>query len=371
MAGLFLSDLALSHFRSHRAGALRLDGRPVAVFGPNGAGKTNILEAVSLLSPGRGLRRAAPEDIMRQPEVLGWKVSAVVHCKGQVHEIETRAQGAGPREVRIDTKAEPQLALGRILRVLWLVPAMDRIWTESADGRRRFLDRITLSLFPGHAEAALAYDKAMRQRNRLFRDGATDAAWYGALEAQMARNGAAVVANRAAALARLARAQHGAATVFPAATLAIVPPADHPGPLTEAELALAFASDRRRDMAAGRALSGPHRVDLGAVYDAKGIAAAQWSTGEQKALLISLILSNARALAQDFGAPPILLLDEVAAHLDAARRTALYDEVCAMGAQAFLTGTEAGLFSALGTRAQGFELRETGGVSEILERDVA
>lgn len=370
MSGQSLSSLNLLHFRSHRVARLSFDGRPVAISGPNGAGKTNILEAISLLSPGRGLRRAGSEDIARQPEGLGWRVSAILQGVDQSHELETWAEGASGREVRIDGKPASQVALGRVARVLWLVPAMDRLWLEAAEGRRRFLDRLVLSFQPGHAEAVLGYDRAMRERNRLLKDMVTDAAWYGALEGQMARFGDVIARNRDAALQRLAEAQAGADTAFPAADLSIVGPDGADLPQSEADLLAALASGRRRDLAAGRALIGPHRVDLAAVYAAKGIDAAQCSTGEQKALLISLILANARALAQDLGAAPILLLDEVAAHLDATRRAALYDEICALGGQAFMTGTGAELFDSLGSRAQALEVAETGGLSAVTERNL-
>ncbi len=358
----------MSHFRSHRRTELVFDGRPVAIFGPNGAGKTNILEAVSLFSPGRGLRRAGPDEIGRQPEALGWKLKAEILSLHQTHEVETFAEPGSPRSVTIDGKPAPQAALGRIARMLWLVPAMDRLWIEAAEGRRRFLDRMTLSFEPGHAEAVLTYEKAMRERNRLLRDEVRDPGWYGALEAQMAEAGAVIQANRAAAVARVAAAQAGAETAFPAADLTILGPEGEMVPEGAEALASAFAAGRSRDMAAGRTLVGPHRADLGAVYAAKGVPAAQASTGEQKALLISLILANGRALAEDFGAPPILLLDEVAAHLDAGRRAALYDEICALGAQAFMSGTGAELFDTLGTRAQVFEVTEKEGLSFVSER---
>ena len=363
MSGLAITALTLSHFRSHKAARLQFDGRPVAIVGPNGAGKTNILEAVSLLSPGRGLRRAAAEEIARKPEGLGWKIAAGVRGFGADHQVETWAEGGESRIVRIDGKAATQAALGRILRVLWLVPAMDRLWIEAAEGRRRFLDRITLSFAPDHAEAVLAYEKAMRDRNRLLKDQVSDPHWYGALEGQMAASGAQITANRRAALARLAAAQQGVETAFPRADLSLTAPEGDAEPL---DLAQALADSRRRDMAAGRSLIGPHRSDMTAIYSAKAVPADQCSTGEQKALLISLILANARALAADLGLAPILLLDEVAAHLDAARRAALYDEICALGAQALMTGTEAALFDSLGPRAQTFTVADDNGASRIL-----
>ncbi len=358
--GLAISTLTLSHFRSHRAARLQFDSRPVAIVGPNGAGKTNILEAVSMLSPGRGLRRALAEDLARRPEALGWKVTAGVQGVTQAHEIETFAEGAMPRQVRIDGKAATQMMLGRVIRILWLVPAMDRLWIEAAEGRRRFLDRITLSFLPGHAEAVLGYDKAMRDRNRLLKDQVTDPHWYAAIEARMAVTGAAVSAGRQAAIARLAAAQSGVETAFPRADLTLIAAED-----ASEDAALGLAQSRRRDMAAGRTLQGPHRTDLAAVYAAKGVAAEQCSTGEQKALLISLILANARALTADLGMAPVLLLDEVAAHLDAARRAALYDEISALGAQAMMTGTDANLFDALGTRAQHIVIKDENGISQI------
>ena len=364
---LFIEDLTLSHFRSHRAAHLELDGRPVAIWGANGAGKTNILEAVSLLSPGRGLRRAAMDDIARKPESLGWKVSAELQSLHQTHDIDTWSENGASRTVKIDGKSAAQIALGRIARVVWLIPAMDRLWIEAPEGRRRFLDRMVMSFEPRHADAVLSYEKAMRERNRLLKDMVRDAHWYAALETQMAASGASIMQNRLMVLARLKDAQEGAQTAFPVASLSLKA-SDHYGlPDTEADLLAAFKDNRPRDLAAGRTLIGPHRADMGAVYTAKGVAADQCSTGEQKALLISLILANGRALAQDFGAAPIFLLDEVAAHLDAGRRAALYDEICALGAQAFMTGTGPELFAELGSRAAAFEVFEEAGVSSVRE----
>lgn len=366
MSDFTVSELRLSHFRSHLRTRLDFDGRPVVLTGANGAGKTNILEAISLLSPGRGLRRAGADELARRPEAIGWKVAARVGG----HEIELAAEGTGPRSVLIDGKATTQAALGRVARILWLVPAMDRLWIEGADGRRRFLDRMVLSFVPGHAEAVLAYEKAMRERNRLLRDAVRDAGWYAALEGQMAEAGAEIVVNRHLALERIAAAQEGAETGFPAADLRL---ADPDGSMPDAEagaaaLASALAQGRARDQAAGRTLTGPHRADLLAVFAAKDVPAAQCSTGEQKALLISLILANARALKAELGAAPVLLLDEVAAHLDAGRAEMLYDELCGLGAQAFMTGTGAELFAALGRRAQMFDVTEVDGLSEARER---
>jgi DNA replication and repair protein RecF len=362
VGGLEIETLALARFRSHRATRLSFDGRPVALVGPNGAGKTNVLEAVSLLSPGRGLRRAAAEDLARRPDNLGWKIVAAVKGLGGAHDMETWAEPGESRQVRIDGKAATQTSLGRVLRILWLVPAMDRLWIEAAEGRRRFLDRMTLSFFPEHAEQSLIYDRAMRDRNRLIKDMVADAHWYAALESRMAEAGHHMTANRRAAIARIAAAANPS-SVFPTAQLALTGPE---GVAETEDLAAALADGRRRDIAAGRTLVGPHRADLSARYLAKDVPADQCSTGEQKALLISLILANARALSADLGKAPILLLDEVAAHLDAERRAALYDEICAMGAQAIMTGTEPGLFDALGARGQTFYVRDDGTGSRVV-----
>ncbi|MEM9581625.1 MAG: DNA replication/repair protein RecF [Pseudomonadota bacterium] len=362
MADLALTELTLSHFRSHKSAGLSLDGRPIAIHGANGAGKTNILEAVSLLSPGRGLRRARSDEIARAPEHLGWKVAGVLQSLGKIHEVDTRAEHGANRSVTIDGKTAPQIALGRIARIVWLIPAMDRLWIEGAEGRRRFLDRMTMSFEPKHAEASVAYEKAMRERNRLLKDMVRDAMWYKALEDQMADSGAAIIANRSAAITRLRSAMDAAETTFPTADLSI------DGDLIDGRdsLLCALEDSRPNDLRAGRTLIGPHRADMSAIYTAKGVEAKQCSTGEQKALLISLILANARALSEDFGAAPIILLDEVAAHLDANRRAALYDEICALGAQAWMTGTGPELFEELGSRAQHIAVSESEAGSKVL-----
>ncbi|MFO7855924.1 MAG: DNA replication/repair protein RecF [Paracoccaceae bacterium] len=364
-----VAALELSHFRSWRRARIEADGGPIAVHGPNGAGKTNLLEAISLLSPGRGLRRAEPEGFSRRPESLGWRVAALVEGGGDAHEVETSGEaGAAARAVRIDGKAAPQTRLGAVLRMLWLTPAMDRLWIEGASGRRRFLDRMALGFEPGHAEAALAYEKAMRERNRLLRDEVRDPRWFAALEARMAEAGAVLTAARRALVARLAEAQTGAETAFPAAELALAPgyAAEAEAGADAAALAEALAAGRTRDQAAGRTLEGPHRADLDAIWAAKGMPARDCSTGEQKALLVSLVLAAARALRAETGEAPVLLLDEVAAHLDEGRRAALYDELVALGAQAWMTGTDPTLFAALGGRARRLAVRETDGGSTLV-----
>lgn len=360
---LALQALTLSHFRSHKYAHIECDNRPIAIFGPNGAGKTNILEAVSLFSPGRGLRRASAADMGRRPESIGWKLTGRLKSLHQTHEIEISCPNGNSRQVRIDDKQAPQLALGRIARVLWLVPSMDRLWIESAEGRRRFLDRITMSFTPSHAEATLAYDKAIRERNRLLKDMVRDAHWYNVLERQLADTGTTIHKNRLAALAQLDIAQHQSETAFPSVHLELLS-GDFDFPQNADAYYKALGDSRARDMSAGRTLIGPHRTDLLGTYTAKNIPAKSCSTGEQKALLISLILANARGLARDFGAPPLLLLDEVAAHLDRDRRAALYREITSLGSQVWMTGTGIELFDALGSDAQYIEVTEADGISK-------
>ncbi|MCZ0962010.1 DNA replication/repair protein RecF [Paracoccus benzoatiresistens] len=350
-----LRHVSLAQFRSWSRLDLDLDGRPLAIFGPNGSGKTNILEAVSMLAPGRGLRNAPAPEQARQGLEAGWRIRALVGDRA----VETGALPGQPRSVLIDDKPVAQTALGRLLRIIWLVPAMDRLWSDPPEARRRFLDRVTLSLHPDHADLALAYDKAMRERNRLLKDQINDPGWYRALEAQMAEAGAALTRNRRDALQAIMAAQDGGD--FPAATLLLLPgegAADDPD---EASIAARLAAMRPRDLAAGRSLTGPHRADLGAHWGPQDMPAALSSTGEQKALLLSLILANARALSDQ---PVVLLLDEVAAHLDAGRRAALYDRIAALPAQSLLTGTGPELFEAFGDRARHLSVTKDDGLSQ-------
>ena len=355
-----LSRLALAQFRSWPRLALELDARPVAIFGPNGAGKTNILEALSMLSPGRGMRSAAPQDQARRGPEAGWRIRAAI---GE-HEVETGAAPGEGRHVTIDDKPAPQVALGALLRLIWLTPAMDRLWTDAPEVRRRFLDRLTLSFAPGHADDSLAYEKAMRDRNRLLRDDIRDDRWYRALETRMAQAGAAITRNRLDALSRIVQAQAGAETSFPSARLVLLAGDGQADDADEDSIAVRLAAMRPRDMAAGRTLTGPHRADLGASWGPQDMPAALSSTGEQKALLLSLILANARALASE---RPVVLLDEVAAHLDQARRAALYDEITALPAQAFLTGTGRELFAALDGRARFLHVERDGDASTLTD----
>jgi len=384
---LAVLSLKLAQYRSYELCTITTGGASVALHGPNGAGKTNILEAVSMLVPGRGLRRAGAGEVIQRPDGIGWRVRAEIATPAGVTEIATGV--AGPettrRTVEIDSKSASQTALGQHVRMVWLTPAMDRLWLDAAGDRRRFLDRIALGFEPDHAEVSLTYEKAMRSRNRLLRDPGWDDAWLAGLEAQMARAGARIARARSASLIRLIEAQNdtriGGNTLFPRAELSILgdmetrfsqalgagDDLDSLEVEEAAALSRALVSSRSRDAAAGRTLIGPHRSDLAAVYAAKNMPAAACSTGEQKALLISLCLANARALSEAIGAAPILLLDEVAAHLDTRRRKALFGEIEALGAQAWMTGTGAELFEGLGGDAIRLGVSESGGLSAVAE----
>lgn len=374
-----LMRLGLRNFRNYEGLDLRLDGRHVCLYGSNGAGKTNLLEAVSMLSPGRGLRGTEFADLVRQtPEgavANGWALSADVR-DGEVDRrlslsLELDEQGRSKRTARLDGVDTAQGELAEFMRVIWLTPSMDRVFAGPAGDRRKFLDRQVLAHFPSHAGASAGYEKAMRQRNALLEQGRADPAWLDAIEMGMATAGAAMAIHRVDAVkvmqeAILARPE-GA---FPKALIDLdgqfeLHAADGMA-LTDIELEIVaqLRENRPRDRAAGRTTEGVHRTDLRVIHAPKGLPADQCSTGEQKALLIGLILANAQALFErDFAPSPLLLLDEAAAHLDSDRRAALYDELTALGGQAWLTGTDRSLFDAFGDRAQRFEVSD-GAISE-------
>ena len=338
-----LSRLVLTDFRNHADLALATGPGFVVLTGDNGAGKTNILEAVSLLAPGRGLRRAPLGEMARQGGPGGFGVAATL---GDDTVIATGAQPPAieRRVVRVNGAATAATALAEWLTVLWLTPAMDRLFAAAASERRRFLDRLTLALAPGHAVHSNRYEAAMRARNRLLaEDRPADPEWLGALEAQMAEHGVEIDAARrdtvTALAVRLAEAPEGP---FARAGLALEGWSDAGG-----TLAADLANGRGRDAAAGRALAGPHRSDLAVTHLGKAQPAALCSTGEQKALLLGLILGHADLVAERTGRAPLLLLDEVAAHLDPVRRAALFERLAGKG-QVWMTGTEPALFAEVG-----------------------
>ncbi len=380
-ARLAVLRLVVTGFRNHARTALALDARCVVLVGENGAGKTNILEAVSFLTPGRGLRGVRLSDVSTRDMSLGddapaqqaWGVAATMLTPEGTVDLGTgigRTNDGDKRIVKVDGAAKPSSGvLGHYVRALWLTPHMDRLFMEGAGGRRRFLDRMVLGFDAGHSSRVTSYEKAMRERTRLLSEDHWDASWLSALEAQMAEHGIAIALARSHIIGQLAAAiaEHDGPsdTAFPKADVALasgfadgVDDALKSAPSVDIEDAFAkrLASSRGRDAAAGRALEGPHRADMLVRHAPKNMDAQACSTGEQKALLIGLVLANARLHCASFGAPPLLLLDEVAAHLDARRRAALFDELERLGAQAWMTGTDASLFEILGDRAQLFNV---------------
>lgn len=339
-----IARLSLTDVRNHPAARIAPAGAGFVVLtGDNGAGKTNVLEAVSLLAPGRGLRRAALSQVARQGGPGGFGIAADLDHPGGALTIATGTTAAAPerRIVRINGAPAAATALAEWIAVLWLTPAMDRLFTAPASDRRRFLDRLTLALHPRHAHHAARYEAAMRARTRLLTDEVpADPEWLDALEAAMAEHGAAIDAARRDLIEALAtRIAADPPGDFAQASLGLE---DGTG-LSEEALRAALKAGRRRDAAAGRALTGPHRSDLAVRHVAKDQAAALASTGEQKALLFTLVLAHAALVSERSGRPPVLLLDEVAAHLDERRRAALFARLSGIG-QVWMTGTEPALF---------------------------
>jgi len=368
-----LSRLILTDFRNHAEAVLHPGRGFVVLTGENGAGKTNVLEAVSLLAPGRGLRRAALSDMARQGGRGGFGVATTLKplpfrggvgvgdagvdlCEASptpnpspegegLIEIGTGTLPSAPerRIVRINGATAAATALAEWLTVLWLTPAMDRLFVEPAGERRRFLDRLTLAMRPDHAQHANRYEAAMRARNRVLADDNPDPHWLTALEAQMAEHGVAIDAGRRETVTALAERLAGQPEgPFARAGLTLE------GWSGADTLAADLAQGRRRDAAAGRTLVGPHRSDLMVTHLDKDQPAALCSTGEQKALLLGLVLAHAELVADRVGRAPILLLDEVAAHLDPVRRAALFDRLAATGSQVWITGTERAPFDDIG-----------------------
>ena len=363
-----ISRLTLTDFRNYASLQLRLDGRHVVLTGDNGAGKTNLMEAVSFLSPGRGLRRAAYDEVIRTG---AQSFSIFAEVEGMDGEV---AIGTGvdlaeetlSRRLRLNgTPAKSADELTDHLNVLWMTPAMDGLFTGGASERRRFLDRLVLSLDPAHGRRASDFERAMRSRNKLLSDGRFDPVWLSGLERQMAALGIAMTLARRemlGLLTALTERTAGDGQPFPTAGLALSGFLDGTAGIAALELEDRYGAlleeGRYRDAAAGRTLEGPHRADLLVRHREKDMEAERCSTGEQKALLTGLILAHAQLIADMRGYAPVLLLDEIAAHLDANRRAALFDRIHALGGQAFMTGTDRAMFAALGERAQYFTVRE-------------
>lgn len=374
---VWVERLTLTDFRNHAHLSLSFDARPVVITGPNGAGKTNLIEAISLLAPGQGLRRAPYPEIARRG-ADAWAAAARVNTPIGPVDIGTGLTGASTassrtgRIVRVDGEAQSGSGvLAEHVEMVWLTPAMDGLFTGPGGDRRRFLDRMILCFDPGYRTRVNHFERAMSQRNRLLEEGVRENARLEGLEIVMAETGVAIAAARAQTVAALVtmietRRDRAAASAFPWARLELAGQleaalAQRPAVEVEDAYVRTLASVRERDRGAGRALDGPHRSDLVVGHGPKDAPARQCSTGEQKALLVGLILAHAELMAERRqGAAPILLLDEIAAHLDAVRRAALFDEIVAIGTQAWMTGTDQEAFSALGERAQRLVLGELG-----------
>jgi DNA replication and repair protein RecF len=354
--------LTLTNFRNYHAAQVQIGAGPVVLAGPNGAGKTNLIEAISLLAPGRGLRRATLDEIAFAEGDGSWAVSADVEGTLGLAALGTgieapAAEGAPvQRKCRIDREpVGSAAAFADHLRVIWLIPAMDRLFNGPASERRRFLDRLVLAVDAEHASRVSALERALRSRNRLLEDPRPDPHWLDAVEHETAELAVAVAALRAETVGRLQAAlaaRRATASPFPAAEIALegwmeklLP--THPAVEIEDRYRAVLKENRTRDAAAGRTLDGAHLTDLTVIYAPKNVPAADASTGEQKALLIGLVLAHASLLAEMTGAAPVLLLDEVVAHLDPSRRLALYGEFERLGAQVFMTGADPAPFDDL------------------------
>lgn len=363
--------LDLTAFRSYAT--LRFDVAlgPIVLTGANGAGKTNLLEAVSFLAPGRGLRGARLVSVTRtspeNPHLQRWAVAAIATNPDGDMRLGTglSADGKDKRLVHVNGVAvNGQAALSRHLGVVWLTPAMDRIFLDAPSSRRRFLDRLVIASDPDHAGRIAAYEHAHRQRMRLLRDGIDDKTWFAALEDTLARYGVAVAAARADMVSRLNGALAQTRGPFPGAGLSLAGETDRwlsemPAVDVEEKLRMALAVSRHADTPD----PGPHKSDLAVIFGCPGhpshnLPAAMCSTGEQKALLVSIVLASARLQTAKRGFPPVLLLDEIAAHLDPERRAALFSEILAMGVQAWMTGTDEALFADFGPQAQYWRVRQ-------------
>jgi DNA replication and repair protein RecF len=363
--------LTLSNFRSYHAANVAVGGDLVVLVGPNGAGKTNLLEAISLFSPGRGLRRADTSELAFNEGDGSWATSVEVDgalglaTLGTGIEPPANADAAPVRKYRIDREpAGSAAAFADHLRVIWLVPAMDQLFAGPASERRRFLDRLVLAVDAGHAARVSALERALRSRNRLLENPRPDTHWLDAAEHETAEVAVAVAAARAETVRRLSAAlaaRRATETAFPSAEIGLdgwMEAAVLAAPAVEVEdrYRAVLRDNRARDAAAGRTLDGPHLTDLAVVYEPKGIAAGDASTGEQKALLIGLVLAHAGLVADMSGAAPVILLDEVVAHLDPSRRAALFAALGRLGAQVWMTGADSLAFAEVPAGAEIFDV---------------
>jgi DNA replication and repair protein RecF len=369
MTAARIRRLTLTNFRSYRAAQIEVASGLVVLVGPNGAGKTNLIEAISFLAPGRGLRRATLDEVAFQEGDGSWAVSADVDgalglaTLGTGIEAPTAPDASLTRKCRIDREpAVSVAALSDHLRVIWLVPAMDQLFNGPASERRRFLDRLALAVDAEHSGRVAAFERALRSRNRLLEEPRPDSHWLDAIEHETAEIAVAVAAQRAETVARLQQALKARdAAPFPPCEIALNGALEalireHPAIEVEDRYRAMLKDNRARDAAAGRTLEGPHLTDLAVIHARKRIPAADASTGEQKALLIGLILAHARLITEMLGFAPVLLLDEVIAHLDPQRRSALYAELGEIGAQVFMTGADPAAFMEIEAQANVFQV---------------
>jgi len=366
----FVRRLTLHNFRNYHAASLEAGARTVVLVGPNGAGKTNLIEAISFLAPGRGLRRATLNEVAFNEGDGSWAVAAEIEgalglaTLGTGIERLSEDDAATQRKCRIDREPVPSAAaFADHLRVVWLVPAMDTLFAGAPSQRRRFLDRLVLAVDAEHAARVNALERSLRSRNRLLEEPHPDAHWLDAVEHETAELAIAVAGLRAETVRRLDGVLASRKdSPFPPAEIALDGWLEqlihlHPAGEIEARYRAVLRDNRGRDAAAGRTLDGPHLTDLKVVYAAKAIAAVEASTGEQKALLIGLVLAHARLICEMTGVAPVLLLDEVVAHLDPSRRAALHGELTELGAQVWMTGADPALFDGMTTNAAVVEVR--------------
>jgi DNA replication and repair protein RecF len=371
MTAAAITRLSVTNFRSYHTAALELKGAgPVVLAGPNGAGKTNLIEAISFLTPGHGVRRATLEEVAFNEGDGGWAVSVEIEgmlglaTLGTGVEPPTNEENSLTRQCRIDREpVGSAVAFSDHLRAIWLIPAMDQLFNGPASERRRFFDRLVLAVDGQHSTRVNALERSLRSRNRLLEENISDAHWLDAIERETAELAVAVAAGRVETAARLIAELEGANSdsPFPSAALALDGIlehmlAEHSAAQVEDRYRALLAENRGRDAAAGRTLEGPHLTDLAVRFAAKDIPAADASTGEQKAMLIRLILAHAALIKDMTGTAPILLLDEVVAHLDPGRRAALYDELTSLGAQVWITGADPALFAEIAGRAEMFDV---------------
>ena len=365
-----IRKLTLTNFRNYHAASLEADAKTIVLIGPNGAGKTNLIEGISFFAPGRGLRRATLDEVAFSEGDGSWAVAAEIEGTLGLATLGTGIErpiedgATSQRRYRIDREpAASAAAFADHMRVVWLVPAMDALFTGAPSERRRFLDRLVLAVDAEHGSRVNALERSLRSRNRLLEEPRPDAHWLDAVEHETAELAVAVAGLRVETVQRLAAGLASRKpSAFPAAAIALsgwmeqlVP--DHPAAEIEERYRVVLRDNRAQDAAAGRTLDGPHLTDLRVDYVEKGIAAADASTGEQKALLIGLILAHARLIADMTGYSPILLLDEVVAHLDPARRGALYAELAQLGSQTWMTGADPALFAEIDDSAAIVEVR--------------